>query len=440
MKVRVACAHILVAVIRQEASLNTLLPTYIAQIPEQDHGLLQELCSGTLRHLPALQVIVEYQLSKPLKKKDDDILALLLSGLYQIREMRTPPHAAVNESVATSVALKKNWAKGLINSVLRKYLRERDAIDRLCEKDDRFHSMHPQWLEQMLIAHWGDRAPSIMAGNNGRPPMVLRVNQQQVSRHDYLAILAERQLVAEAAPYSEQGIYLQTPCNVEDLPSFAEGAVSVQDEAAQLCANVLDLTDGQRVLDSCCAPGGKTCHMLEHQPGLAEVVALDEDPKRLVRVEQNLLRLQLSATLKAADARQVNDWWDGKPFDRILLDAPCSATGVIRRHPDIKVLRRPEDIAKLAATQLELLEALWSTLKTGGKLLYATCSILVEENDRVIEKFVDTHSEAVALKIDAPWGIATTFGRQLFPTAAGHDGFYYALLTKQAREAGNVDK
>ena len=207
MKVRVACAQILASVIRQEASLNTLIPTYTPQIPEQDHTLLQELCYGTLRHLPALQIIVEKQLSRPLKKKDYDILALLLSGLYQIREMRTPAHAAVNESVAACTTLRKAWAKGLINSTLRKYLREHETIDLACQQDDRFATMHPRWLQQMLTSAWGDRALSIMAANNVRPPMILRVNQQKMSRQDYLPLLAEQQTEAEPTPLSSQATY-----------------------------------------------------------------------------------------------------------------------------------------------------------------------------------------------------------------------------------------
>ena len=437
MNVRVVCAHILSTVLRHEASLNTALPNWADKVPERDLNLLQELCYGTLRHLPALETIAEKLVTKPLKKKDADVHALILSGLYQIREMRTPPHAAVNESVSACKSLKKNWARGLVNSVLRRYLRERTQIDDDCRKDDRYQTLHPRWLQERLIRAWGDDARNIMAANNQRPPMTLRINQRKTTRLDYLKLLEEKQLSAQPAPYSPTAIYLGAPCNVDQLPGFDDGWVSVQDEAAQLCCELLATAPGQRVLDSCCAPGGKTCHILEHQPDLESMVALDVDEERLAMVRQNLQRLQLSATLTAADATDRELWWDGIGFDRILLDAPCSATGVIRRHPDIKVLRREEDIGKLAATQLRLLETLWTTLKNDGTLLYATCSVLPEENDDVVEAFVNTQPDCQPTAIDTNWGIATRLGRQLFPTPGGHDGFYYALLTKQITATGN---
>jgi len=431
MNVRVACAEIIAAIIRNEASLNSLLPLYQDRISPRDASLLQEFCFGTLRHMPALEVILEHLLEKPIKIKEAEVSALLMAALYQIRELRTPDHAAVNETVGALRALNKTWAKGLINGVLRRYLRDRDGIDVRCRTDSRYQHLHPLWLQKMLLSAWPDHCAQIMAANNQRPPMSLRVNQRRISRDDYLELLRAAQTGASAATWSAQGIYLDQPCNVTELPGFGEGLVSVQDEAAQLCAPLLDLHPGQRVLDACCAPGGKTCHILESEQRLSSLLALDVDEKRLSRVAENLSRLQLSAELVSADAGHLDSWWDGCAFDRILLDAPCSASGVIRRHPDIKMLRKAGDIAKLADVQIQLLTALWPTLNSGGKLLYATCSVLPEENDQVIQQFAARHESCEVAAIDTPWGIATASGKQMLPTPQGPDGFYYGLLVKR---------
>ena len=247
-----------------------------------------------------------------------------------------------------------------------------------------------------------------------------------------MAQLAAAEINCAAASYSAEGILLTEPRDVSLLPEFANGYVSVQDEAAQLAAPLLMLEPGQTVLDACCAPGGKTCHILESQPDLARVVAVDLEPRRLARVEENLQRLGLGAEIIAADAGDLQHWWDSQPFDRILIDAPCSASGVIRRHPDIKILRKPADIAKLAAIQLQLVNQLWHALSEGGILLYATCSVLPDENDQVIGQFLATNANASVLNIDADWGIKTDYGRQLFPEINGNDGFYYSRLQKSS--------
>ncbi len=262
--------------------------------------------------------------------------------------------------------------------------------------------------------------------------MTLRINTRRLDRETCLARLEAAGIAARAAPLAPTGVYLDTPQSVESLPGFTDGELSIQDEAAQLCAGLLAPSAGERVLDACCAPGGKTGHLLEYQPGLRELVALDSDAERLERVSENLQRLGLAATLRAADAGAVEDWWDGAPFDRILLDAPCSATGVIRRHPDIKLLRRPDDVAKLATVQGRLLNRLWQTLAPGGRLLYATCSVLPAENDAVVGAFAADRGDCRVLPIDTDGGLATSCGRQLFPRPDGHDGFYYALLEKTA--------
>jgi 16S rRNA (cytosine967-C5)-methyltransferase len=430
MNPRTACARILAAVIRGEASLATLLPKYLEKVPPRDRGFLQELCYGTLRHYPALESLLGALLDKPLKLKDAEVTALLATALYQLREMGTAEHAAVNEAVAACRALKRPWARGLVNGVLRRYLRERESLASTLADDPRFRTAHPDWLRQALETAWPDHSRAIFSGNNDRPPMTLRVNPLRGSREDYLADLARAGIEARPALLSRVGVYLGEAVAVDRLPGFADGRVSVQDEAAQLAAPLLAPGPGQRVLDACCAPGGKTGHLLEFEPAVGELIALDIDDERLQRVADNLRRLGLKARLQAADAARPADWWDGNGFHRILLDAPCSGTGVIRRHPDIKLLRRRDDIAKLATTQRQLLETLWRTLIPGGRLLYATCSVLPAENDELVSSFAAATGDCRVLPISGEWGIPTRCGRQLLPDANGPDGFYYALLEK----------
>lgn len=432
MNTRVAAVQIIAAILRDEGSLSSLLPTYLSKVPERDRSLLQQLCYGTLRFYPRLQCYLELLLAKPFKAKDLDIEATLACSLYQLLETRIPPHAAVNEAVATTLSLKKKWAKGLVNAVLRRFLRERDALTEKLADNPVFETAHPQWLLDTLGQAWPEQLEALLAANNLQPPMCLRVNRTRGSREQYQQRLAEANIQASATAHSDDGLLLQQPCDVNSLPGFASGDVSVQDEAAQLAAPLLDTSPGQRILDACCAPGGKTGHLLELLQGDAEVVALDVSPLRLQRVEENLERLGLQAALIAADALDTDSWWDGRPFDRILLDAPCSATGVIRRHPDVKLLRSPADIAKLAALQLALLKALWPLLKEGGMLLYATCSVLPGENDQVVEEFLRGTPGVELEPVPTGAGIATSAGRQLLPQPEGHDGFYFARLKKTA--------
>jgi len=428
---RVACARVVAAVLQQQSSLATLLPTWSSKVERREQGLLQELCYGTLRWYPRLERILQHLLAKPLKAADADLQALLACTLYQILETRIPAHAAVNEAVIACNSLKKAWARGMVNGVLRRYLREQSTIAQALEPDPVYSTAHPQWLLERLRRVWPNRLGEIVAANNSRPPMTLRVNLRRGSRQQYLERLQQADIPASATCFSDGGVQLQAPVPVEQLPGFSDGDVSVQDESAQLAAMLLDLQPGQRVLDACCAPGGKTGHMLEREPQLKELLAVDVEPKRLERVDDNLRRLGLRAHLLTADAGRPETWWDGKPFDRILLDAPCSATGVIRRNPDIKLLRRAEDIGNLADLQLKLLKALWPTLGFGGKLLYATCSVLPEENQAVIGNFCAGQKDACELPISSAWGVASYPGRQLLPNVNSHDGFFYALLEKQ---------
>ena len=431
MNTRVAVAEVLAQVLRGK-SLSALLPEYAPKVAEKDIGLFKELCFGTLRWYPAIELLLKELMQKPLREKEFEIQGLLASGLYQLIHTRIADHAAINETVAAVAKLNRPWAKGLVNAVLRNYLRQREALDKKLSKNPIYTRAHPQWLLDILFNDWGSKiALQIIAANNQRAPMVLRVNQQQLSRDDYLEQLKAANIQAEATEYSDQGVLLGAPMDVAALPDFDRGFASVQDEAAQLAASLLGLQKDQSVLDACCAPGGKTCHILESQPDLSRVVAIELESRRIQRVEENLARLRLQAELKIADASDLESWWDKQAFDRVLLDAPCSATGVIRRHPDIKLLRKPTDIVKLAELQLQLLRSLWKTLKDGGILLYATCSVLPDENDQVIEKFLAETPDAAVDEIDGCWGIKTDYGRQLFPTIAGNDGFYYSRLRKK---------
>ena len=432
MNTRVAVAEVIAQVLRGK-SLSALLPEYAPKVAEKDVGLFKELCFGTLRWYPAIELLLKELMQKPLREKEFEIQGLLASGLYQLIHTRIADHAAINETVAAVAKLNRPWAKGLVNAVLRNFLRQREALDKKLSKNPIYTRAHPQWLLDLLFNGWGSAiALEIIAANNQRAPMVLRVNQQRISRDDYLEQLKAADIPAQATTHSAQGIVLDAPMDVTALPDFEKGFASVQDEAAQLAASLLKMEAGQSVLDACCAPGGKTCHILEIQSDLSRVVAVELESRRIQRVEENLARLGLEAELKVADACVLESWWDNQGFDRILLDAPCSATGVIRRHPDIKLLRKPTDIVKLAEIQLQLLRSLWQTLNDGGILLYATCSVLGEENDQVIEKFLAETPEASVHEIDGSWGIKTDYGRQLFPTINGNDGFYYSRLGKKA--------
>ncbi|WAB98156.1 MULTISPECIES: 16S rRNA (cytosine(967)-C(5))-methyltransferase RsmB [Pseudomonas] len=436
MNPRLAAARALAAVLSGKASLNSSLPAQLDKVEERDRGLTQDLAFGTARWQPRLDLLAAQLLQKPFKTADADVQALLLVGLYQLFYTRIPAHAAIGETVGCADKLKKPWAKGLLNAVLRRAQREGEALLAGMERDPVVRTAHPRWLQKALKAFWPEQWEAICAANNAHPPMILRVNRRYHSRDDYLALLSEADVGASACRFSRDGIVLTEACDVRSLPGFADGWVSVQDEAAQLSADLLELAPGQRVLDACCAPGGKTCHLLEAEAGLAHLVAIDLEAKRLARVRENLDRLQLDAELIACDARDTTSWWDGKPFQRILLDAPCSATGVIRRHPDIKLTRQADDIPALAALQGELLDALWPTLEVGGMLLYATCSSLQTENTEVIEAFLARTPGARELDLATDAGIRQPHGRQLLAQEGGHDGFYYAKLIKIAASRG----
>ena len=437
MSVRLQATRVLSAILRHDGSLSSSLPPQLDKLDPSEHSLLRQLCYGTMRLQPRLQLISDTLLSKPLKRKDLDVQALILLGLYQLSEMRIPSHAAISETVNVTAKLKKPWAKALVNGVLRNYQRQAETLAEQLAVRQEYSRAHPKWLIKALRQAWPEQANTIMAENNQQAPMTLRVNTRHGSREQYLEQLQAAGIASSPAPYATTAVTLRQACDVQQLPGFSEGHVSVQDEAAQLAAELLAPQAGERILDACAAPGGKSCHLLEQQPELAELVALDVSEPRLARVRQNLDRLQLDCTLLAADAAS-DSWWDGQPFDRILLDAPCSATGVIRRNPDVKYLRQAEDIDTLALLQRQILTNLWPMLKPGGRLVYATCSVLPAENEQQVAAFVADQADAQAIPIAADWGVERSQGRQLFAQPDGHDGFYYAVLEKQPEAASEA--
>ncbi len=426
---RAIAAQVIHQVSYDKKSLSSLLPPALQKVAPNDKALLQELCFGVCRWYHKLQSIQRTLMVRPFEPQDRLVESVILVGIYQLVAMRTPTHAAIYETVEATDALNYSRLKGVVNGVLRNVEREKEQwLDELTESDS-FNYSHPQWIIEKLRNNWPDSWQQILHNNNLRPPMTLRVNLARISRDEYLQQLAQADINANATRYATAGITLASPVDVEMLPGFDEGWVSVQDEAAQLCCELLDPPANARILDACAAPGGKTCALLERFPG-AEVTAIDVDPSRVERIHQNLQRLQLAANVITGDAADPDSWWDQQPFDRILLDAPCSATGVIRRHPDIKLLRQESDITALATLQLSILQASWQMLKPGGKLVYATCSVFSQENSRIIERFVSQQSDATLIPIDQEWGMATPFGQQLFPEADSHDGFFYACLRK----------
>ena len=427
---RAAAAKVLVQVLEQGRSLDKALPPALAEVEAGSRGLAQELCYGVLRWRLRLEALAEHVLHKPIE--DAAIHALLLVGLYQLLYLRVAAHAAVDQTVAACKVLGKPWAKGLINATLRNFLRNSATLLAELDLSDEALYAHPAWLLERLKHDWPEHWPAIVKANNERPPLWLRVNIRRTTPDAYLEQLAAAGIKAGASPHSPQAMLPEEPVGVDALPGFQQGLVSVQDAAAQQAALLLGAQPGERILDACAAPGGKTCHILELQPELGELVAVDSDERRSVRIRENLLRLGLVARLVTGDASCPQDWWDGKLFDRILLDAPCSGTGVIRRHPDIKHLRTPADIEIQSRLHQEMLTALWPLLRAGGMLLYVTCSILKRENEQPIQHFLVSHPDARADEIRFAWHeqARAPVGDYILPGEQGMDGFYYARLRK----------
>lgn len=431
MNVRWVAARI-VDKVTSGKSLSDSLDFDLTSIKDsRDRALVQAICYGVCRFYFRLDFILSLLLKKPMNAKDSDVHALLLVGLYQLMAMRVPAHAAVSETVSASGKLKKPWARAFINAILREYIRKKDEIDEKIKEDEEAYFAHPLWLIDPIKESYPENWQEILEANNTHPPLALRVNPTKTTRNDYIDTLTKNNFQAQSIPETQNGIILESPISVDELPDFSKGFVSVQDGAAQLAAELLELESGQHVLDACAAPGGKLTHLLELQPN-ATAVAVEKDADRIHSIKENLARLKVNAEVICSDASDVKAWWDGKLFDRILLDAPCSASGVIRRHPDIKLLRQPEDIPAFAEEQLHLLESLWPLLKHNGILVYVTCSIFPEENEDVLKVFLAENPDAEEIKINADWGMPLEIGRQILPGQHQMDGFYYAKLRKMS--------
>jgi len=422
---RATAALLLQRVIYDGTSLSQLL----SDNDDSIDPLVKDLCFGTLRWHERLSAILDQLLTKSLKAKDKDIECLLRVGLYQVLYQNTPEYAAVNETVAAVKGLRKSWAVKFVNGVLRTFLRRKESLVHQIQEIETARYAHPKWLIESIKQAWPEQWESVLEEANLRAPMTLRVNLSQNTREEYQASLQAEDIESTLHPTVESALILERPMSVFELPGFNEGYVSVQDAAAQIAASLVQAETGMRVLDACAAPGGKTGHMLEHTAGL-DMVAIDNTETRLIRIGENLERLGLEATIILGDANEPSDWAQ-QGFDRILLDAPCSATGVIRRHPDIKVLRWEEDIAQLHEQQSSILRSMWNILKPSGRLVYATCSILPAENEEIIAEFLAATPEAVIKPIEAEWGLAQQYGRQVLPGMDAMDGFYYAVLEKQ---------
>lgn len=430
-------AQLLVQVVTQGQSLDTALGRILGQAQPTHRGLVQAMGYEVLRHYEALVFWRDQLLERPIPAKSAIIALLILVGLERIRGARREASRSVNATVQAARELGHPWATGLLNAVLRRAVRQmEEGIDPLLDAPTETLARLPDWLFGVLRKDWGaEQAAALGDALASHPPMTLRVAGNEADRAAYLVTLAEADIEASPTPFSARGVNLLQPLDVERLPEFAEGRVSVQDEAAQWVVDVLNLSPGQQVLDACSAPGGKTLAILQHERDI-QVTAVDIDVVRMARVQENLERGQASARLIVGDASTPSEWWDGALFDRILADVPCSATGVIRRHPDIKRLRRPEDLAVLCARQEVMMDALWPLLRPGGRMVYATCSILHRENAAQIAAFLIRHSDARSRALDVDWGVEqrdrdTVLGRQVFPQREGHDGFYYAVLEKE---------
>ena len=421
---RLVVSQTLVRVLDGGQSLTSALEHTLSTLENsQERAFVQAACYGVCRYYHRLQFLLFQLLEKPIK--DVEIYTLALVGLYQLAFMRVKTHAAVAETV-NALPKKKSWAKNLINALLRRYLREQAQLEMLADSNLVALYSHPKWLITKIENDWGEKTPEIFNSANEPPPMILRVNFLQTTRENYLQQLTDLKIEAQVVENCPSAIQLLKPVNVSALPNFESGMVSIQDTAAQFAAELLELKAGQRILDLCAAPAGKTAHILETQPNV-ECVAVDIDATRMLRVETNLQRLKLSAQLIVGDATKPESWWDGKPFDRILVDAPCSALGVIRRHPDIKLLRRLEDLTNLPALQAQILTAAWSMLKEGGLLVYATCSILKAENEDQIAQFLIRTPNAQEIPFKKNHA---KYGWQILTGENGCDGFYYARLRK----------
>jgi len=397
-----------------------------------DMPFAKQLLFGSLRYFHQIKAILDQLIEKPLKQKDNDIYAILILGIYQLRFLSVPDHAALSESVELTRKIKKSWSSGLVNGILRNYQRQVKNIEQKLGKARTFQFSHPNWMINQLQDDWPEHYQTILKANNQQAPMVIRVNQQKTSSKQYLERLQQQGLAAKCHPLAKDALVLETACDVFKLPGFEQGLVSVQDAAAQLVVDLLDLKPAQNVLDGCAAPGGKTTHILQRQPDV-NLTSVEMSSIRIKKIEQTLERLSLKCDLKCADILEIEQWWDGHLFDRILIDVPCSASGVIRRNPDIKIHRKKLDIKPLTEIQANILQSMWSLLKPGGRLVYATCSVFKDENERQIAQFLKNNQASVKRLLIAGESIMSqhgNLGHQIFPDEQQMDGFYLCALEK----------
>jgi 16S rRNA (cytosine967-C5)-methyltransferase len=431
LPVRAVAARLLAGLRAGKGSLSDALPAADAALTDaRDRALLRLLLYATLRSLYRRESALASLLQHPLAARAAEVEALLLLALTQLDQGIDSDYAVVDASVEATRALGQPQLASLVNAVLRRALRESQQIYAAANRDEQSRFEHPRWLIDRLRADWGDDADAILHANNQPPPLWLRVKRRIGGHHDLIDRLAKAGVATAVHDHLPDALRATDAGDVSQLPGWSEGVFSVQDVAAQAAVDLLDLRPGLRVLDACCAPGGKLAHICEREPALAEVIGLDSDGQRVERTRTALRRLGVAPRLKQADATRVSDWWQGTPFDRILIDAPCSGTGVIRRHPDIRLLRRPSDIAGSIDRQARLLDALWPLLAPGGRLVYATCSVLKDENERQIAAFLERQPRARVHAADLGWfSREGPFGSQNFPGHGDADGFFYAVLT-----------
>ncbi len=433
---RSLAAHAVARILREGVTLDAALKDALAAANPKLAPAVRSLSYGAVRGYYRHEAILGRLLSTPVRSLDFLVRALLSVALYELEDERTPQYAVVDAAVQTAKATDAARAAGLINAVLRRYLRERQKLDADIARNPATRHAAPVWLADRLRADWPVRWTQLLAAGDAQAPMWLRVNCERTTPEAYLEQLREAGIGARAEARVPTAVVLDAPCDVQELPGFSQGVVSVQDLGAQCAAFPLGLAAGQRVLDACAAPGGKTALIAEREPHLSKLVAVDIDPQRLARVQENLSRGQLRAELISGDAAQSATWWDGVAFDRILLDAPCSGLGVIRRHPDIRLRKSPSEIDKLPALQARLLHSAWNMLAPGGRLVYVTCTVTRSENRDLLAAFLRSTPDARVLPAESwegwpNFGEADEFGRQILPGEAGADGFYYAALTRQ---------
>jgi 16S rRNA (cytosine967-C5)-methyltransferase len=429
--VRALAAQALAQVALGGASLREAMDRHAPRLADpRDRALLMALLSDGARWWPRFDAALDRLLEQPLRKKEPAVHALLVLGLVQLEVLELADYAAVAASVEATRALKRPRLAGLVNAVLRRWQRERATRLAALDADPQTRHAHPTWLARAIARDWPAQAEAVLAADNREPPLMLRANRRRTTREALLDRLRTDGQTAEPHAWLADAIVLPHSTDVTRLPGFADGLFAVQDGAAQVAADLADARDGQRVLDACAAPGGKACHLLERAD--LELVALESEPKRAERIGQNLARLHLRADVVVGDAGEPSAWWDGRPFDRILVDVPCSATGVLRRRPDVRLHRRADDIPALAAQQRRILAALWPLLAPGGRLLYVTCSLLRAENEGVLAPFLAAHADARAVPFGLPAGQAAAVGWQILPGDGDLDGMYYAALEKSA--------